>query len=195
MYVPRDLENSRTIDTLVDSATYISAIAEYELERIKQQAPNNIIKNEDPFKSSETSGKKPKAKVTLSLNFGIGDYELAEDFVVTKKLTGPIIGLHFMRHNSVVIETTHGLIHFPHLTMQVKCNNSKKTANAQGNLKDDNLKESSPDNNKNTQGICWPNIEMENEGYCDPIGKMFHPKRMFANFSLNINNYWQTSSS
>ena len=25
-----------------------------------------------------------------------------------------------MRHNSVVIDTTHGLIHFPHLTMQVK---------------------------------------------------------------------------
>ena len=25
-----------------------------------------------------------------------------------------------MRHNSVVIDTTHGLIHFPHLTMQVR---------------------------------------------------------------------------
>ena len=37
-----------------------------------------------------------------------------------KKLTGPIIGLHFMRNNSVVIDTTHGLIHFPHLTMQFK---------------------------------------------------------------------------
>ena len=37
-----------------------------------------------------------------------------------KNLTGPIIGLHFMRHNSVVIDTTHGLIHFPHLTMQFR---------------------------------------------------------------------------
>ena len=37
-----------------------------------------------------------------------------------KNLTGPIIRLHFMRQNSVVIDTTHGLIHFPHLTMQVK---------------------------------------------------------------------------
>ena len=37
-----------------------------------------------------------------------------------KNLTGPINGLHFMRHNSVVIDTTHGLIHFPHLTMQVR---------------------------------------------------------------------------
>ena len=37
-----------------------------------------------------------------------------------KELTGPIIGLHFMRNNSVVIDTTHGLKHFPqymaHLT-------------------------------------------------------------------------------
>ena len=37
-----------------------------------------------------------------------------------KKLTGPIVGLHFMRHISVAIDTTHGLIHFLHLTMQVK---------------------------------------------------------------------------
>ena len=37
-----------------------------------------------------------------------------------KNLTGPILGLHFMRHNSVVIDTTLGLIHFPELTMQVK---------------------------------------------------------------------------
>ena len=35
-----------------------------------------------------------------------------------KNSTGPIVGLHFMRHNSVVIDTKHGLIPFPHLTMQ-----------------------------------------------------------------------------
>ena len=33
-----------------------------------------------------------------------------------------------MRHNSVVIDTTHGLIHFPHLTMQAK--NAAIEANA-----------------------------------------------------------------
>ena len=37
-----------------------------------------------------------------------------------KNLTGTIIGLHFIRHNSVVVNTTHGLICFPHLTMQAK---------------------------------------------------------------------------
>ena len=37
-----------------------------------------------------------------------------------KKLTGPIIGLHFMRNNSVVIDKTYGLIQFSNLTMELK---------------------------------------------------------------------------
>ena len=48
-----------------------------------------------------------------------------------KKLTGPIIGLHFMRDNSVFIDTTHGLIHIPHLTMQIKVAASETTTKAQ----------------------------------------------------------------
>ena len=48
-----------------------------------------------------------------------------------KNLTGPIIGLHFMKHNSVVNDTTHGLIHFPHLTMQVKSASSQASAEPQ----------------------------------------------------------------
>ena len=48
-----------------------------------------------------------------------------------KNLTGPIIGLHFKRHNSVVIDTTPGLVHFPHLTMQVKSSSSQTSAKFQ----------------------------------------------------------------
>ena len=48
-----------------------------------------------------------------------------------KNLTGPIFGLHFMKHNSVVIDTTHGLIHFPHLTMQFKSASSQASAKPQ----------------------------------------------------------------
>ena len=51
-----------------------------------------------------------------------------------KNLTGPIIGLHLMRRNSVVIDTTHGLIHFPHLTMQVKSASSQASAKPQAVL-------------------------------------------------------------
>ena len=51
-----------------------------------------------------------------------------------KNLTGPIIGLHFIRHNSVIIDTTHGLIHFLHLTMQVKSALSQRSVKPQAVL-------------------------------------------------------------
>ena len=56
-----------------------------------------------------------------------------------KKITGPKIGLHFMRNNSVVINTTHGLIHFPHLTMQVKTASSETTNKPQPVITDEAL--------------------------------------------------------
>ena len=56
-----------------------------------------------------------------------------------KKLTGPIFGLHFMRNNSVVIDTTHGLIHFPHLTMQVITASSETTTKPQPVITDETL--------------------------------------------------------
>ena len=56
-----------------------------------------------------------------------------------KNLTGPIIGLHFMRHNSVVINTTHDSIHFPHLTMQVKSASSGKSVKHQAVLIHDTI--------------------------------------------------------
>ena len=56
-----------------------------------------------------------------------------------KNMTGPIIGLHFMRHNSVVIDTTHGLIHFPYLTMQVKSALSQTSVKPQAVLLHDNI--------------------------------------------------------
>ena len=56
-----------------------------------------------------------------------------------KKLAGPIIGLHFMRNDSVVIDTTHGLTHFPHLTIQVKTDSSETTAEPQSFITDDTL--------------------------------------------------------
>ena len=56
-----------------------------------------------------------------------------------QKLTGPKTGLHFMRNNSVVIDTTHGHIHFPHLTMQVKTTSSETTTKLQQVITDEAL--------------------------------------------------------
>ena len=66
------------------------------------------------------NGQLGKPISAATLKFDIADNTFAEHFVVMKNLTRPIVGLHFMRHNIVVIDTTHGLIHFPHLTMEAK---------------------------------------------------------------------------
>ena len=119
----------------------MSALAQKELDRIKQQSPSNILKIDDPpnFQIQVANGQLEKPTATATLKFDIGDHIYAEHFVVMKNLTGPIIGLHFMRHNSVVIDTTHGLIHFPHLTMQVKSALSQTSVKPQAALIQDNI--------------------------------------------------------
>ena len=140
LYVPLDFKNGLTIDVLVDSGAYVSAIAQKELERIKQQSPPNIFKIDDPpnFQIQVANGQLEKPTATATLKFDIGDHTFAEHFVVMKNLTGPIIGLHFMRHNSVVIDSTHGLFHFPHLTMQVKSALHQTSVKSQAVLIHDN---------------------------------------------------------
>ena len=100
------------------------------MHRIKQHVPSNILKIDDPpiFQIQVANGQLEKPLATATLKLDIGDHIFAEYFVVMKNLTGPKIGLHFMRHNSVVIDTTHGLILFPHLTMQVKSASSGTSA-------------------------------------------------------------------
>ena len=141
LYVPLDFENNYTVNALVDSAAFVSAIALDDLETIKQKAPNNILKIDDPpnFQIQVANGQLEKPLSTATLKFENGDNSFAEHFVVMKKITGPIIGLHFMRNNSVVIDTTHGLIHFPHLKMQFKTASSETTTKPQPVIMDEDL--------------------------------------------------------
>ena len=141
LYVPLDFENILTVDALMDSGAFVSAIVHDELATIKQKAPNNILKIDDPpnFQIQVANGQLEKPLSTATLKFEIGDTSFAEHFVVMKKLTGPIIGLHFVRNNSVVIDTTPGLIHFPHLTMQVKTASSETTTKPQPVIIDEAL--------------------------------------------------------
>ena len=48
LYVPLDSENNHTVDALVDSKAFVSAIAQDDLETIKQKAPNNFLKIDEP---------------------------------------------------------------------------------------------------------------------------------------------------
>ena len=141
LYVPLGFGNGLTIDALVDSGAYVSTIAQKKLDRIQQQAPSNVLKFDEPLNSEiqVANSQLEKPTATATLKFDIGDHIFAENFVVMKNLTGPIIGLHFMKHNSVVIDTTHGLIHFPHLTMQVKSASSQASAKPQPVLIHDSI--------------------------------------------------------
>ena len=56
-----------------------------------------------------------------------------------KELTGRKIGLHFLKNISVVNDTTHGLIHFAHLTLQVKTASSETTTKLQPDITNDDL--------------------------------------------------------
>ena len=141
LYVPLDFENNLTVDALADLKAFVFAIAWDDLDTIKQKVPDNILKIDEPpkFQIQVANRQLEKPLATATLKFEIGDDTFAEHFVVMKKLTGPIIGLHFMRNNSVVIDTTHGLIHFPHLTMQVKTASSERTTKPQPVITDDAL--------------------------------------------------------
>ena len=97
--VPLDSDNGLTIDALVDWGAYVSAIAQKELDIIKQQAPTKILNLDDPpnFQIEVANGQLEKPKATITLKIDIGDKTFAENFVVMKNLTGPIIGLRIMR--------------------------------------------------------------------------------------------------
>ena len=139
LYVPLDFENNLTVDTLVDSGAFFSAVARNNLDTIKEKAPNSILKIDDPpnYQIQVANGQLEKPLATATIKFEIGYNTFDEDFVVMSKVTGPINGLHFMRNNRVVIGTTHGLKHFPHL--QVKTASIEITTKPQPVITDDTL--------------------------------------------------------
>ena len=141
LYVPLDFENNLTVYALVDSRAYVSATAQNDLDKTREKAPNSILEFDDPpkFQIQVANGQLEKLIATATLKYEIGYNIFTEHFVVMKQLTRPIIGLHSMRKNSVVIDATHGLIYFPDLTMQVKTALSETTAKPLPVITDDAL--------------------------------------------------------
>ena len=130
LHVPLDFENNLAVDALMDSGAYVSAIAQKNLDTIKQKAPNKILKNDVHliYQIQVANGQLEKPSATATLKFENGDNIFDEYFVVMNKKTRPIFGLQFIRTNSEVIDTTHSLIQFPNLTMQGKTASSQTTA-------------------------------------------------------------------
>ena len=49
LHVPLDFDNNLRVDALFDSGAYVSAIAQKDLDTIKQKAPQYILKTDDPL--------------------------------------------------------------------------------------------------------------------------------------------------
>ena len=141
LYVPLDFEKNITVDALVNSRAYVRAIARKDLDAINQKVPINFLEIGDApnFQIQVADGQLEKPLVTASLQLVMGDNIFVEHFVVIEKLTGPVIGLLLMRNNSVVIDTTHGLINFPHLRLQVQTGSNETNAKPQPVITDDAL--------------------------------------------------------
>ena len=71
LYVPLNFENNLNVDALVDSRAFISAIAQDDVETIKQEATNNILKKDDPpnFRIQVANGQLEKPLSTATLKF------------------------------------------------------------------------------------------------------------------------------
>ena len=186
LHVPVDFENNLTVDALVDSGAFVSANAQDDLETIKQKAPNNILKIDDPpnFQIQVANGQLEKPLSTATLKFQFGDNSFAEHFVVMKNLTGPIIGLHFMRNNSVVIDTTHGLIRFPHLTMQVKTASKETNTQPQPVITDEALTIPSATTKTITAFIDHPSI-WNTTGTVTPLEKFTETASLLISHSMS----------
>ena len=101
-----------------------------------------------------------------------------------KNLTGPIIGLHSMRNNNVVIDTTHGFIHFAFLTMQVKPAISETTAEPQLVITDVALKISSRTTKSITAFVDHPS-EWNTTGTVTPLEKSAETASLLISHSMS----------
>ena len=90
LHVHLDFEKNLTVDALVDSGAFVSAIAQNDLDTIKQEAPNNILKIDDPpnYQIQVANAHLEKPFPTTTLKFEIAGNTFAEYFVVIMKLPG-----------------------------------------------------------------------------------------------------------
>ena len=102
-----------------------------------------------------------------------------------ESLTGPNIGLHCMRHNSSVNDTTHCLIHFPHLTMQAKKSAIETSTKPQPHLIQDKTTVP-PMTTKTITAFVYHPSEWHTTGTVAPVGK-FTEAASLLNILLNFN--------
>ena len=120
LFAPMDF-NNLSVDALVDSGALVSCLPESEYQKIKSVSPDNILKEMDPptFKLQVAKGDIQTPTKTVQLQFELGDWTFKETFIVATKMTGPILGLTFLKNNSAILDVSQALLHFPHLTYAI----------------------------------------------------------------------------
>ena len=89
-----------------------------------------------------------------------------------------------MKHNSVVIDTTHGLIHFPHLTMQVKSALSQASAKPQPVLIYDSITKQQM-TTKTIIAYVDHSSEWNTTGTVTPVGKFTEAASLIISHSMS----------
>ena len=127
--------------------------------------------------------KTPKA--TASVKFHVRENVFFfRKFVVLKKVTVSIIGLHFIRHNSPYIDTAHGVNHFLQLYMQVKTATSESGGKPEAAFIDGKL--TIPPIKTNTITIFVDpasDIRIVYNGLCNPIDKLTETSTLLISYS------------
>ena len=186
LYMPPEFENNLTVDVFVDSGTFVTAIAQDDLDTIKEKAPNNILKIDGlpNFQIQVANDQLEKQQSTATLKSEFGDNTFAEHLVVMKSLTGPIIGLHFMRNNSVVIDTTRGLIHIPHLTKQITTTSRETSTKTQPFFTGDALT-IPPTTTKTITAFLDHPSKWNTTGTLTPLGKFTETASLLISHSMS----------
>ena len=120
LFAPMDF-NNLSVDALFDSGALVNCLPESKLQKNKSVSPDNILKEMDPpaFKLQVANGDIETPTKTVQLQFELGDWTFKETFVVATKMTGPILGLTFLKNNSAILDVSQALLHFPHLTYAI----------------------------------------------------------------------------
>ena len=121
LYFPMDF-GELTLDGLIDTGAFSSAIPVADIRKIRLLAPQSIVKEgPDPFfQILVTNGDLETPKSTVELTFEVGDIEFHEIFIVMETLSIPIIGLMFLQRNHTVLDMRQGILNFPYFSMQLK---------------------------------------------------------------------------
>ena len=121
LLAPMDFQDL-TLDALIDSGALVNCISETDYNKIFQMFPKDIVKELEPppFKLQVANGDIETPTRAIILQFETGDWNFKETFFVAKRLTGPILGLTFLKNNSAILDVSQGLLHFPHLTYSIE---------------------------------------------------------------------------